>query len=271
MPAIKQDLYELVTNRVVAALEGGAPPWAAPWRGGNGRMRPANAATGRAYRGINILLLNMQAAAAGYPSSEWLTFNQAKSLGAHVRRGEEGAPVVFFKMQEKLPALVDDPTRSAYPLLKRFTVFNVAQVDNLPPEFGALGTDPLWDSCAQAEDLIQASGACLHFGGHQAFYAPESDLIRLPEKALFTSTEAYYDVALHELTHWTGHKSRLDRPLGGRFGLNAYAFEELIAEMGSAFLNAHCGLDSHLQHAAYVQEWLKALKNDKRLIFRAAS
>ncbi len=272
MPAIKQDLYELVTNKVIAALEGGAPPWAPPWRGDGRSMQPENLATGRAYRGVNVLLLNMQAALAGYPTNRWLTFHQAKSLGGHVRRGEGGCPIVFFKIQEREePAAGSEPARSVYPLLRRFTVFNAFQVDGLPPEFSVEPPDVTWDACAQADTLIQATGARIVHGGQQAFYAPEPDLIRLPDMGLFASTEAYYDVALHELTHWTGHKDRLSRPLGGRFGLSAYAFEELVAEMGSAFLNAHCRLDSHLQHAAYVQEWLNALQNDKRLIFRAAS
>lgn len=272
MATSKQDLYEFVTSKVVAALEGGALPWASPWRGDSGPMHPANLSTGRPYRGVNVLLLNMQAAISGFPTSRWLTFHQAKSLGGHVRRGEEGSPVIFFKMQQRPdPAANSDASRFVYPLLRRFTVFNQAQIDGLPPEFAAPEHDIAWDACAVADALIDASGARIVHGGSQAFYAPDKDLIRMPEKGLFATAESYYQVALHELTHWTGHQDRLGRPLGGRFGLSAYAFEELIAEMGSAFLNAHCRLDSNLQHAAYVQEWLKALKNNKRLIFRAAS
>ena len=139
MPAIKQDLYELVTNKVVAALEGGAPPWAPPWRCDGHSMQPVNLATGRAYRGVNVLLLNMQTALSAYPSNRWLTFHQAKSLGGHVRRGEEGSPVVFFKLQERdEPVAGSEPARTVYPLLRRFTVFNASQVDGLPPEYSAV-------------------------------------------------------------------------------------------------------------------------------------
>ncbi len=273
------DLYQSVTNQIIAALEAGTPPWTCPWERSHGSMLPANLATSRSYRGINVLLLNLQQMSHGYAHNRWLTFQQARAIGGCVRRGETGTPIVFFKMLELdgaaavvLHAANDASGRKVIPLLRSFTVFNAAQVDGLPSDLTAVPTPPEgWSPVAAAEELLAHSGAVLRHGGEQAFYRPSDDIIQLPLPAVFPQASRYYNTALHELTHWTSHPSRCNRVLSSRAHLEAYAFEELVAEMGSAFLSSHCGLPSELQHASYIASWLRALRNDKRLIFNAAS
>lgn len=272
-----KDIYQSVTNQIIAALQAGTPPWVCPWQSGAGDLAPTNLASGRPYRGINVLILNLRAMGCGYASNRWMTFQQARSLGAFVRQGEQGTPIVFFKMHEvgsgdahTLPSRGED--RKVIPLLRSFTVFNAAQIDDLPE---ALQPTPLaapsWNACEVAELILTASQARIRHGGVRAFYAPALDVIQLPERGAFASAEAYYGVALHELTHWSGHASRCNRVLSSRSHIEAYAFEELVAEMGSAFLSNYCGLPGQLQHASYIESWLQALRSDKRLIFTAAS
>ncbi len=277
-PSTTHDLYAEVTNAIIAALEAGTPPWACPWNKGHGSLIPANLTTGRPYRGVNVLLLNMRQLACGYSRNRWLTFQQAHSVGARVRKGEHGTRIVFFKLLERdddsAPgqAANDEPARRIIPLLRSFTVFNEAQVDDLPagltwPE----APESTWNPCDEADALLVKSGALFRHGGDRAFYTPSHDFIQLPPTEVFESSERYYNVALHELTHWTGHPSRCNRPLAGRQHIEAYAFEELVAEMGSAFLSSHCGLPTELHHASYIKSWLQALRDDKRLVFTAAS
>lgn len=277
------DLYASVTARIVTALEAGTSPWTCPWRGTGVDARPANATTGRPYRGINVLLLNLRAMAEGYASSRWLTFAQTQTVGGRIRRGEQGSQIVFFKMHEldrpaeaadgaHAPGSVGSDDRRVVPLLRAFTVFNVDQVDGLPEAMRAQPLPPTgWQPIEVAERILAASGARVCHGGSKAFYAPGPDQIQMPPRQAFDSAADYYATALHELTHWTGHPSRCNRPLGMRHGIDAYAFEELVAEMGSAFLADYCGLVGRLQHASYIASWLQALRNDKRLIFTASS
>ena len=270
------DLYQTVTNQIIAALEAGTPPWHCPWRSAGVDPRPCNATTGRMYRGINVLLLNMRAMACGYSHSRWLTFAQAQAVGARVRKGEHGSQVVFFKLHEVdgagQPDAAGDPDRRVVPLLRAFNVFNIDQVDGLPE---SLRPEPLepgsWEPLDAAESLLAESGATIRHGGSKAFYTPDADLIQLPPRSAFDCAGDYYATALHELTHWTGHPSRCNRPLGRRHGIDAYAYEELVAEIGSAFLTDYCGLVGRMQHASYIASWLAALRNDKRLIFTAAA
>lgn len=272
----KFDLYQSVTDRIVAALDAGAPPWICPWSGGPGASAPANLSSGRLYRGINVLLLNFETMLCGYDNNRWLTYRQAQALGAQVRRGEQGTPVVFFKLME-LEGAADSANARArtdpkvVPLLRSFTVFNAAQVEGLPEELLPPPPSADWSPVDEAEAVLTQSGAHLRHGGDRAFYSPVMDLIQMPEQSRFDSASAYYRVALHELTHWSGHQTRCNRPLQGRQHIEAYAFEELVAEIGSAFLCGHCGLPGSLQHASYVQAWLQALRNDRRLIFTAAA
>ncbi len=271
----KIDLYQSVTNRIVAALEAGAPPWVCPWSGGPGASAPANLGSGRPYRGINVLLLNFQAMLGGYPVNRWLTYCQAQALGAQVRRGEQGTQVVFFKLLEvegRQPCNAPSPADpKVVPLLRSFTVFNAAQIDGLSPGLLPVPPSADWMPIDEAEAMLSRSGAHIRHGGDRAYYHPAQDLIQLPERGRFEGSEAYYRVALHELTHWSGHAARCNRPLQGRQHIEAYAFEELVAEIGSAFLCGHCGLPGSLQHASYVEHWLQALRSDRRLIFTAAA
>jgi antirestriction protein ArdC len=273
------DLYQSVTNQIIVALEAGTPPWLCPWQRTHGSKLPANLATARTYRGINVLLLNLQQMAHSYPLNRWLTFQQARALGACVRRGETGTPIVFFKLLEldgASPAIQhaanDAPRRKVIPMLRSFTVFNAAQVDGLPNELTVMPAPVVgWSPVSAADELLTQSGAVLRHGGDQAFYRPSDDIIQLPLLTSFALASRYYNTALHELTHWTSHPNRCNRVLSNRLNLEAYAFEELVAEMGSAFLSSHCGLPGELQHASYIANWLQALRNDKRLIFYAAS
>jgi antirestriction protein ArdC len=279
MPTAFTDLYQTVTAQIITALEADRPPWVCPWNCNPASAVPANLSSGRPYRGINTLLLNMQAMVQGYSVNRWITFQQARERGAHVRKGETGTQIVFFKMLE-VPgaegsarhAANDAPGRKVIPLLRSFTVFNAAQVDGLPDSLTALPPVPDgWSPVAAAEAVLARSEATIRHGGDKAFYRPSDDLIQLPPPGVFPHAESYYGVALHELTHWTGHPSRCNRVLSGRQHIEAYAFEELVAEMGAAFLRSHCGITSELQHASYIGHWLEALRNDKRLIFTAAS
>jgi antirestriction protein ArdC len=272
MSHVFTDLYATVTNKIIAALEAGTAPWVQPWSTGHGSALPANLSSSRPYRGINVLLLNMQQMAHGYSLNRWLTFQQAKALGANVRKGEHGTGIVFFKMLERDEAANDPGTRRVIPLLRSFTVFNAAQVDGLPEALTATPALPDgWTPVGAADELLERSGATIRHGGDRAFYRPSDDSIQMPHKATFAQAHRYYNVALHELTHWTGAESRCNRELRGRQHIDAYAFEELVAEMGAAFLSSYCGLPGALQHPSYIAHWLTALKNDKRLIFTAAS
>ena len=270
------DLYAETTARIVAALERGVAPWVRPWST-LAEAIPMNAQTRRQYRGVNFTLLTLEAEGHGYPINRWLTYRQALELGGQVRRGEHGTAVVFWQLKkiaataEVFPdsATPDLPDR-VYPLLRAYTVFNVAQVEGLAPELTQVAP-ATWEPEARAEELLLMSGAHLRFGGSKAFYRPASDEIQLPPQRAFATATGYYNVALHELTHWTGHERRCNRQLAGRFGEAAYAAEELIAEMGAAYLCAHCRLDGELRHADYLASWLKVLRTDKRAIFAAAA
>ena len=275
MPTVP-DTYTAITQRIIEALEAGTPPWSCPWRGSGVDSRPANATTARPYRGINVLLLNLQAMLQGYSSSRWLTYQQARAADAWVRKGEQGTQIVFFKMHDfdkaSHPESDGSADRRLVPLLRLFTVFHVSQCEGLPEALIEKPAEPsTWEPLEQAERILVGSGAHVQHGGSRAFYAPGPDLIQMPPRSAFDCAGDYYATALHELTHWTGHESRCNRPLGRRHGIEAYAYEELVAEMGSAFLTDHCGLVGRVEHASYIASWLQALKNDKRLIFTAAS
>lgn len=278
MTTALKDVYSSVTNRIIEAMESGTPPWVHPWQSEAGSMLPFNLSSGLHYRGINVLLLNMQVMQCGYAVNRWMTYQQAKALGAQVRKGESGTEVVFFKMHEFDADSGDQPIagreadRKVVPLIRSFTVFNAGQIDGLPE---ALIPTPVpvheWQACEAAEAILAASGADIRYGGSRAFYSPSGDHIQLPNRSDFGNAADFSRVALHELTHWSGHPSRCNRVLFSRVHIEAYAFEELVAEMGSAFLTDHCGLPGALQHASYIESWLKALRSDKRLIFTAAS
>jgi antirestriction protein ArdC len=267
-----KDLYADVTNRIIAALEQGTPPWICPWQ--DGTTIPSNLVTGKPYRGINVLMLSIEAMSSNHTDSRWLTFKQANELGVRIRKGEHGTPIVFYRLRKIDNATgdvgeTDTAARRVIPLLKGFTVFNASQLECLPERF-ELRPAAAWQPVDAAEQLLILTGAVILHGGDRAFYRPSDDIIQLPPAAWFAQPGDYYATALHELSHWTGHPHRLNRVLGRQHGIDAYAYEELVAEVGAAFLCAHCGLLARLEHASYIDSWLDALRRDKRLIFAAA-
>ncbi|MFZ5557668.1 MAG: ArdC family protein [Pseudomonadota bacterium] len=268
------DLYQTITDRIIAALETAPKGPGRPfWRGATAASAiPFNLKTSARYRGVNTVNLWLTAQACGYSSPAWLTFKQARELGGHVRRGEKATLGVFYASAEVVDeqAEGEDKRSHAFPIVRPFWVFNLDQIDGIAD---AEEPSETFAPIAAAEAVIAGSKARIIEGGTRAFYSPQDDEICLPERSRFISAEAFYGVALHELTHWTGHPSRLNRDFSGRFGSEAYAFEELIAELGSAFLIADIGLvDATLDgHASYVSSWLRILKNDKRAVFTAAS
>jgi antirestriction protein ArdC len=270
-------LYEEVTATIIDQLETGRLPWVQPWgrTGGAALSLPRNGVTGRRYSGVNILLLWGAVIEHGYPSQGWLTFKQALAAGGCVRRGERGTTVVYADRftpkaeQERAARDGDAPGKVAF--LKRFTVFNLAQCEGLSgvdPEPAPL---PERQAVPHAEALIAATGADVRVGGPRAFYDPLFDYVQVPPQPAFTDQINYYRTAFHELSHWTGHNSRLDRDQSGHRGGKAYAREELVAEMGAAFVCASLGVVPTVRHADYIGSWLEVLREDSRAIFRAAS
>ena len=263
------DLYETVTKTIIADLEQGVASWVKPWKtGSGGGILPFNASTKRGYNGINIPILWHAASTRGYPTHGWLTYKQAITVGAQVRVAEKGTHVVFTK---KL-TIKDDGSdaEKRIGMLRAFTVFNVAQVDGLPVEPPVPGPT-LEQRDTSATRFIAATGADIRHGGDRACYVPSQDFIILPETTAFESYEHYLATSLHETVHWSGAKKRLDRDLSGRFRTKSYAAEELVAELGAAFLCAHLGVQGRLRHAEYLANWLELLKDDNRAIFTAAS
>jgi antirestriction protein ArdC len=262
------DLYQSVTDKILASLEAGVAPWVKPWTpcGAHGGL-PYNYSTGKAYRGINCALLY----APEYAMPAWMTYKQAQGIGGQVRKGERGSLIVFYKPfavtdKNAAPDASGNRPEKFIPLLRAFTVFNVAQIDGLAIEPAAPVERP---TIAAADSMLAL--ATIRHGGNRAYYAPSVDAITLPQPAQFATTGDYYATALHELAHWTGHASRCDREYGKRFGDTAYGREELVAEMGAAFLCARTGIDGQLQHASYLQSWIDIIKADKRAIVVAAS
>jgi len=284
MPAVarstkpdRPSLYAEVTDRIISELEQGRVPWVRPWGKGPCPLGlPRNAASGRRYSGINILILWDAAMEAGFPSQDWLTFRQALDLGGHVRKGERGTTVVyadrFVPRAERERADREDDEPAGVPYLKRFTVFNAAQCEGLPERVG--GAVPMVPDDAvvpEADALIEATGADIRVGGDRAFYVPSQDFLQVPPRASFFAPINWYRTCFHELGHWTGHPSRLDRDFSGTYGSVAYGREELVAEMASAFVCASLGIVPTVRHADYLGAWLALLHEDSRAIFRAAS
>ncbi len=285
-PAPRANLYDDVTRRIIAELEAGRFPWVQPWGrpgsegGGAGPGLPRNALTGRSYSGVNILILWGAVIEQGWPSQSWLTFRQALQAGGTVRKGERGTTVVyadrFTPEAEKERARQSGGDAKSIAFLKRFTLFNVAQCEGLRPGLAADAPDrsgplPEREIVPVAEAVIAASGVDFRIGGDKAFYVPSEDYVQVPPQPAFFEQVNYYRTALHELTHATGHAARLDRKLMNGFGSKDYAREELVAEMGSAFLCAALGIVPTVRHADYLASWLAVLREDNRAIFRAAS
>ena len=277
---MKADVYERVTAQIVAALESGVRPWHQPWNAAHaaGRITRPLRANGQAYRGINVLMLWGAAAERGYSAPIWMTFKQALELGGNVRKGETGNLIVYantIKRTEADPATGEEQERDI-PFMKGYTVFNVEQVEKLPAHFYALA-EPVTEKVERieaAEAFFANTGAKVSNGGNRAFFSPSEDRIQMPPFEAFKEPEAYYATLAHETTHWTKTTARLDRDFGRkRFGDSGYAMEELVAEMGAAFICADLGLspEPREEHASYLAHWLSVLKADKRAIFSAAA
>ena len=269
----KKNLFETITDKIISVIEAGEANGGIKWAGqGASAGLPINLKTGNPYNGVNVLLLWATAQEKGYTSNYWLTFKQAKEMGGMVRKGEKATTGVFWGTREieEADASGDETTRKAG-FAKAFSVFNLDQIDGLTvPDAAPAGHE--WDAHQAAEALIQASGARIIEGGARAFYRPADDEIHMPDRERFENAENFYAVNLHELTHWTGHATRCARDLKGRFGDDAYAMEELIAELGAAFLCAETGIQGRIEHhASYIKSWLKVLKSDHRAIVTAAS
>lgn len=270
---MKTDIYQTVTDSIVAMIAAGVRPWA-PGHNAKDCGLPVipTRACGTAYRGINVALLWGAAEMKGYRHQTWMTFNQAKALGGCVRKGERATPVVYwgtFKVQSD-----DEDDGKSGMFAKGYSVFNVEQIDGLPERFFEPATvEPSETRIAKADAWAVATGADIRHGGSQAFYSPKGDYVQVPPFAAYAEPERYYSTLTHELTHWSGAKARLDRQFGKRFGDKAYAFEELVAEMGAAFSCARLGIETETRedHASYLASWLNVLKADKRAIFTAAS
>ncbi len=274
---LRPSLYDEVTGRIIAELEAGRFPWVQPWgeAGATGPGLPRNATTGHRYSGVNILLLWGAVIQHGYPSQGWLTFRQALNAGGCVRKGEHGTPIVyadrFTPKAETERAARDGDDAQTVPFLKSFTVFNLAQCEGLEGLAADPAPLPERQIIPHTEALIQATKADFRIGGDRAFYVPSRDFIQVPPQPSFREQINYYRTCFHELSHWTGHPSRLARDLSGRMGSEPYAREELVAEMGAAFVCASLGVSPTVRHADYLGGWLDVLREDNRAIFRAAS
>ncbi|WP_372837479.1 ArdC family protein [Phaeovulum sp.] len=274
------DIYQRVTDQIVVELEKGVCPWLKPWSAEHaaGRITRPLRSNGIAYRGINVLMLWASAVEKGFAAPLWLTYKQAQELGGQVRKGEKGSPVVYANTvtRSEKDESTGEETERDIPFMKGYTVFNAEQVEGLPAHFYAL-QEPVLDPVARiepAERFFASVGAQITHGGDRACYSVALDRVQMPPFEAFRDAESYYATLAHELTHWTRHPSRLDRDFGRkRWGDEGYAMEELVAELGAAFVCADLALTPELRadHAAYIASWLEVLKGDKRAIFSAAA
>jgi antirestriction protein ArdC len=268
-----RDIYRTVTDQIIAELKAGVRPWIQPWSQTPGLNIPANAVSGRPYSGVNTLLLWI-ARRHGWPQPRFLTFKQALEAGGHVRKGEHGHPVVFVKDLVRRPADAEGDEEHHVRMLKNYTVFNIAQCDELPAKLMA---PPRASNPDQrdvlVDEFIAATGAKIYENTleNAAAYVHADDVITMPAFGSFRGRAEYCATLFHELVHWTGHPSRLDRQLGARFGLQSKAAEELIAELGAAFLCAEFSVDGFIPHAAHIENYLQLLEDDPKAIFTAAS
>jgi antirestriction protein ArdC len=270
---MSKDNYQIISDAVTQLMTEHGTDWSKGWQA-KASLGHHNGITGKPYNGTNIFLLSISAMVNDFSSSEWGTFKQWQSKGAKVKKGQKGTGIIFFdkiKIEDK-----ETEEEKMIPLLKGFTVFNADQVEGYTPK----PVQPITETKARhqrAEALIALTGADIRYGGDKAFYVPSQDFVQMPVLEDFTGTktssdiECYYSTMFHELTHWTGAKTRLDRKMIGRFGSNAYAFEELIAELGAVFLTCQIGINvaPRPDHAKYLNNWLEVIKSDKRAMVKA--
>ncbi|WOK36178.1 ArdC family protein [Sphingomonas sp. C3-2] len=276
--AARTNLHQTITDRIIAELEAGSVPWVQPWASAAAPVGiPFNIVSGRKYSGINVLTLWHAMASRGLSGQGFLTFRQARSLGGTVRRGEQGTDIIYTHRvatrDERLCAQHEgrEPVASV-PFLRHFTVFSVDQCDGLPSEFTSSQRAPDTSLIIPAaEALIQETGADFRIGGTQAFYDPLHDFVQVPCPADFFEPIDWHRTAFHELSHWTGHRSRLDRNQAETFGTDAYAREELVAELSGAFLCAELGIVPTVRHSDYIGAWLALMREDNKAVLKAAS
>jgi len=276
----KQNIYTRITNQIVSHLEKGVRPWVRPWNAEHaaGRITRPLRHNGKPYSGINVLSLWASAMAQNFTAPIWMTFKQASELDAHIRKDQKGSLVVYADSitRKETDEKTGDEVDREIPFLKGYTVFNVEQVEGLPEVYYAKAA-PTLDPVTRidhAEKFFAALGATIRHGGNRAFYNIAADAIQMPPFESFQDADSYYATLAHECTHWTGSKARLDRDFGGhRFGSEGYAVEELVAELGAAFLCADLGLalEPREDHASYIATWLKVLAADNRAVFTAAA
>lgn len=275
-----RDVYSRITNKIIADLEQGVRPWMRPWSADHaaGRITRPLRHNGIPYKGINVVMLWSASVVKGYACPLWLTFRQAQELGGNIRKGEHGELVVYANSITRTETdEKGEETEREIPFMKGYTVFNAEQCENLPAHYSAKAEPPalpLMQRCEAADRFFAATGVDLRHGGTRAFYAEGPDYVQMPPFETFKDAESYAATLTHELVHATKHEKRLARDMGRvRWGDEGYAREELVAELGAAFLCADLGITPEVRedHAAYIATWLTVLKMDKRFIFTAAA
>jgi len=266
---MKLDLYDKITNSIIENLEKGTPPWKQPWIGNT--MLPYSFKTGVEYQGINILQLWNAQNENNYSTQAWLTYKQAQEMGGNVKKGEKATQCIFYKQLDIKDKITDE--EKSIPMIRPFWLFNLDQIEGIDgPSVDETERETEFTPVEAVECLVADTKVKLIHEGVRAFYQHDIDTITMPDTGRFNSTDDYYATLLHEIIHWTGHKTRLDRGRRSKhYGDNAYAFEELVAEIGSAFMFAEYGLQGDVQHSNYIGYWLNILKSDKRAIIKAAS
>lgn len=271
----KKDVYQKITDQIIKALNQGIKPWESGY--GSGLQYPIRS-TRQPYRGINVLTLWCESMTKGFSQDMWVTFKQAMTLGGKVKRGEHGSTVVFYKRLERKDETVEEGEKpGSFAFARGFTVFNIEQCEGLPETlFKKPAERTEHERIADAEAFIKSTGAVVvHTSGNELpCYVPSKDIIKMPELELYATREKYYTTIFHEITHWSGATHRLDRMKDRKEGGNkGIAYEELIAELGSAFIAADVGmkLENLDNHISYISGWLEAMKGDKKFIFQAAS
>src|SRR5262245_37397153 len=271
----RTDLYQKVTDKILAQLKSGAAPWVKPWSATPSQNSPCNAITNRPYSGCNIVLLWIEAQAHAWHSLRFLTFKQALSVGGNVRKGEHGVKVYYYEtIVVKDRNSEDVNAKKSIPLLKEYTVFHTSQCENLPER--VVNPNPVTprnsdERDQNADSFLSTTKADIREGAGEAYYIPSKHFISMPAFEAFKSDDSFYATTFHELGHWTGAKHRLARDLKGRFGDQHYAAEELVAELCSAFLCAEFSVDGDIRHAGYIEHWIALLQHDSRAFFTAAS
>lgn len=281
MRMARAEFFQQFTDKIIADLDCGVRPWEKPWtaNGGSPSVALPRRHNGASYHGVNVLLLWSAAVSLGYTSATWMTFKQALALGGRVRKGERGTAIIYAERitkLEKSEGSDNEETERSFLLTRSYTVFNTDQIDGLPGKYSSKPL-PLLEPVeliGNAERFFGATGAEVRHGGNRAFYSPDADFIQLPFPQQFKDIQSYTSTKAHEFIHWTRHQTRLDRDLGRKkWGDQGYAREELVAEIGSAFLCGILGITLEVRedHSAYIAEWLDVLKGDRRAIFSAAA